>query len=379
MKAGPPPIYPAEKPRPFSWRSLLGAWLISALIWGAVSLAFGWQMARALSLPASEILRIAGSDGLVWGLATPLVFLLTRHFPIERQRWKVALPVHAVAAVAFLLGAGWLGQTLASAHDPRRLAESHLEKQTAGSANRPPKLPKSLLGGLFVGPHLPIYLIVLSVAHALHFYQRARERETRARELAARLTEARLQALHMQIQPHFLFNSLNALGTLIHKDTAAATEMLAVLSQFLRLTLDAPAEQEVPLQRELEYAEHYLRLEKIRFGERLNYSILPEPDTLAARVPALLLQPLVENAVRHGIEPQRTPGTIGIRAWRENGALHVSVKDNGAGTRLPATEGIGLANVRARLRELYGGHASLSLGSAGSGTQVEIRLPLHFS
>lgn len=360
------------------FRSLLITGVISVLVWGAISFFFGWQMSHTLSLSTSDVLGIALRDSLIWGFATCVIFIATQRFPIERDRWKISLPIHLAICLVFLLGVGWLGESFVFTHHRSHPIEGGLRKGSYEWAERSLKPPKSLLGGLFAGPHLPIYLIVLSIAHTLHFYRRAREREIRASELATRLAEARLQALRMQIQPHFLFNSLNALATLMHKNVPAAEEMLTTLSDFLRLTLDGPAEQEVPLHRELEYVEHYLKLEKIRFGDRLVTHIKTAPDTLAAHVPTLILQPLIENAVRHGIESKAEPGTISILSWRQEGVLYLAVRDNGIGVTMPPTEGIGLANIRARLAELYGDQASMTLYSGG-GTEVKIRLPLHFS
>jgi LytS/YehU family sensor histidine kinase len=227
--------------------------------------------------------------------------------------------------------------------------------------------------------HVPIYLALVSLAHALHFYRRSQERERRSLELSASLARARLEALKLQLQPHFLFNSLNAIAALVHKDANAADEMLGALSDLLRLTLESSGEQEMPLRRELEVVERYLAIEKVRFGDRLTFSIDAAPDTLSALVPALVLQPLVENAVRHGLEPQRRRGELSIRAARENSVLRLIVEDNGGG--LPETstprEGVGLANTRARLRELYGDAATLELVSGTAGVSVKVTIPFH--
>ncbi|CAN5520905.1 histidine kinase [soil metagenome] len=344
------------------FRPLLLAWLFSALGWSAIFLALGWQMVQDLSIPASDALRLFGRNWLVWSFATPLIFRFVCRFPIERERWKVALPLHLIACVAFLASLGWLGEKF----PPTQIL--------------PPPPPMnfrpSLIARIFLNPNFPVYLTILSVSHALYFNRRGRERGIRAAELTASLAEARLQALRMQIQPHFLFNSLNALGALIQKDSNAAEQMLAVLGDFLRATLEGSGEPEVSIQRELVYVERYLTIEKVRFGGRLKYSILPEEASLAAQLPTLLLQPLVENAVRHGIEPQCRDGLILIKAWLKDGFLHILVHDNGAGIAASAEEGIGLSNIRSRLREHYGDAGSLTIVS-DHGTKVEIRLPFH--
>jgi two-component system, LytTR family, sensor kinase len=360
-------------------RSLIGMWLLSLLGCGVISFAFAWQMSDSLSLSALDVFRIVGRDWLIWSFAIPVIFAFVQRFPVERSRWKFALPIHAVAYVLLLLAIGWLGQSFRF-KDERHRAELKPGKQvTEGKQNsdRLQKPPRPLLGQLIFGPHLPIYLAVLGIAHAFYFYRRGKEREMRAVELSARLAEARLQALRMQIQPHFFFNSLNALGALIQKDTRAADDMLVAISDFLRVTIDGSTEQEVPLCRELEYIEYYLAIEKARLGDRLNYVITPDLDTIAAHLPALLLQPLVENAVRHGIEPNQRAGVITIRSWQDGKMLHVMVEDNGVGIITTRPEGIGLSNIKSRLRELYRDEASLTLRSE-SGTQVEICVPLQF-
>jgi LytS/YehU family sensor histidine kinase len=224
---------------------------------------------------------------------------------------------------------------------------------------------------------LPVYLAIISVAHALYFYRRSQARERHGLELEAGLAKARLEALQMQLQPHFLFNSLNAIAALIHKDPDAADEMVAALSDFLRLTLENRTAQELPLRRELEFVERYLAIEKVRFGERLQFVIDTPSDTLLALVPALVLQPLVENAVRHGLEPKMGGGSLTITARRSDEELVLTVEDNGAGFHgKTPSEGIGLVNTRARLGELYGDAARLEMRN-GDGVEVRITLPYH--
>lgn len=341
------------------FRPLLRAWLFSALGWGAFYFAFGWQIVHAFSQPWAGVARGLALDALLWTVVTPLIFRLAERLPIERTRWKIALPVHVAAYLAVALGfvgLHSLGSPLGGREGPR--------------PGRPPRAVE----WIFFGPQLPIYLAFVSLAHARHFSRRARERERRELELAASLAEARLRALRMQIQPHFLFNALNALAALIPRDPDAADDMLAALADFLRLTLEDPGGREVPLGRELEFTERYLAIEKVRFGDRLTFSIDADPAALAVAVPPLLLQPLVENAVRHGIEPRREAGRIEIHARRENGALRLTVRDDGVGLPPVFAEGVGLANTRTRLRELHGDAATMELKS-GDGLQIDIGLP----
>ena len=191
--------------------------------------------------------------------------------------------------------------------------------------------------------------------------------------------EARLQTLKNQIQPHFLFNTLNAISTLVHHDPAGAQRMITHLADLLRTTLVHRMHQEVTLREELELLEPYLEIERTRFGERLTLEVRADPDSLGSRVPHLVLQPLIENAIRHGIAPQRGPGWILVEALLENGSLLLRVKDNGVGVdqgALEGGEGIGLSNIRARLAQLHGEDASLRIVPRRSGgTVVELRIP----
>ena len=195
------------------------------------------------------------------------------------------------------------------------------------------------------------------------------------------LAQAKLQALQMQLNPHFLFNSLHSISSLMHKDVEAADRMIARLSDLLRAALDNTGHQEVTLRQELEFLERYLEIEQTRFGERLNVKWDIAPDTLEARVPNLVLQPLVvENAIRHGIEPHARRGLIELRAQRMDGTLTLEVSDNGAGLRdhEPAEEGVGLSNTRARLRELYGQEHRFELrGGREGGLLARLTIPFH--
>lgn len=345
-------------------RPLLEGWLVSAFCWGAFALTVSWQVGYAMSVPWLDVLRFVGRGCAIWALITPLIFRFVSRLPIEREQWRIALPAHIVVGLALLLGFEFVMPKPGPPPDSK-------DGQSQTRMRHPGPWP---LGWLIMSPHMPIYLALLCGAHAAYFYRRSRERDLRSVELTARLAEARLQALQMQIQPHFLFNSLNALAALIAKNPEAADEMLTNLGDFLRMTFESSGAAEVPLRRELEYVERYLAIERVRFGERLSFSIEVEPGTPAALVPTLLLQPLVENAVRHGIEPRAEGGRIVVRAARDGGSLRLIVSDDGVGMKLTPRVGIGLANTRERLRELYGAAGTLSLKSE-TGTEVEIRLP----
>ncbi len=234
----------------------------------------------------------------------------------------------------------------------------------------------SLTGGALYHAFVLVAWSVLYVGAREHMQLQAeRERALRAEALAS---GARLQALRYQINPHFLFNTLNAVSTLVvERHTADATRMIARLSDFLRLTLEERAGDEVPLAEELEFVQRYLDIEQVRFGERLRLEVSVAPDALDAIVPVLLLQPLVENAVKHGIATREDGGRIEIRAERRAATLRITISDDGPGPGGAGPgPGIGLANTRERLRTLYGDAHRLELvASPEGGTRVLVELP----
>lgn len=234
---------------------------------------------------------------------------------------------------------------------------------------------------------LIIYLVVLMAGLARSYYlqkqarqEEAERLEERAEALETQLTEARLEALRMQLNPHFLFNTLHAISTLVERDPSGVRRMIARLSELLRLVLDDSAPQEVPLSKELEFLEDYFEIQSIRFQGRLDTEIDVPPELHDAQVPNLILQPVVENAIKHGASQVRGVGSIEVRGRRDGDQLVLSVRDNGPGLPEAQQDGLGLRNVRARLHELYGNDQSLILESApDGGTRAELRLPYHTS
>jgi two-component system, LytTR family, sensor kinase len=224
------------------------------------------------------------------------------------------------------------------------------------------------------------YWVIVGTTYAFVYYKKYRQHELVASQLEARLAQARLQVLKMQLHPHFLFNTLHTISALMHEDVEAADRMMARLSDLLRLTLETATSQEVALRQELDFLRLYIEIEQIRFGERLTVRREIEPSALDARVPNLILQPLVENAIRHGIAPRAEGGSIQIRAFRDNGSLRLEIQDDGKG--LPGDwiekngRGLGLTNTRERLRYLYGNKQQFELcnGDAG-GLMVRLTIP----
>jgi two-component sensor histidine kinase len=343
-----------------------GKWLLGFGFWTLLGLSFATQFyissAKAgLEVSWRQAVSYALWDWYVFALLSLPVIRLGRRFHFEIRNWKTSLAVHALASVVFSLayivlrasvGAWQSGASFVEAFKPLLVKTWHF--------------------------NLLIYWVIVAVAQAFDYYRKYRERELRASELEKRLAEAKLQALQMQLNPHFLFNTLHSISALMHKDVEAADRMIMQLSDLLRAALESSDTQEVALRHELQMLELYLGIEKIRFGERLTVKLEIAPEALSARVPNLILQPLVENAIRHGIEPRARAGRIELRAHREDRSLALEVWDNGNGLPQdkPAREGVGLSNTRARLRELYGEahHFELAPGPEG-GLRVRLSIP----
>jgi LytS/YehU family sensor histidine kinase len=239
-------------------------------------------------------------------------------------------------------------------------------------------VPARIVSGLVT------YAAILAAGTALEYGRRERERQVREAQLQTQLTSARLEALKMQLRPHFLFNTLHAISVLVHESPESATAMVARLGDLLRLSLARNGEHEVPLARELEFVRLYLEIEQTRFQDRLRVSYDVDPAALGAAVPDMLLQPLVENAIKHGISKRAGPGRIELSAHRTDGTLELRVRDDGPGyAPSPRSShgngnggGIGLSATRARLLELYGDAQRLDVsGAPGGGCQVAITLP----
>lgn len=290
----------------------------------------------------------------LWALLTPVALQLVRRFPLEPPRLARAVVAHLLAGAALAT----LDIALFALMAPH-IGALHVGPDWWATFSR-------LLGTTFL-LNLPVYGLVVGVAQALRLIQAARERERRALQLEAQLAEARLLALRAQLQPHFLFNALNTVQVLMREDVEVADRILVLLSQLLRRALESCATQELELREEIAFLEAYLAIEKTRFADRLSYRIAVDPQLQGARVPSLILQPLVENAVRHGLAGQPSPGRIDIAARRMGDMLELTVQDNGPGMDRAVQDGIGLSNTRARLKLLYGSRHSFELRAAGEG------------
>jgi signal transduction histidine kinase len=298
-----------------------------------------------------------------WAVLVPGMLWMARRYRFGRHTWKRAAAAHVVAVIVFTLAHAALTVT-SRVIIMRLLAERDVswlrEFQTLFFLN--------------FDWEMMTYWAVIGLSHALDFHRESRERELTEAQLRTRLAEAQLQALQRQLHPHFLFNTLNTISALMHRDIEAADAMLERLSDLLRLTLDRVGTQLVPLSDELDFLSKYLEIERTRFAERLQVHFEVEPETLDAPVPNLLLQPLVENALRHGIAPKIGGGRVDIVARRENASLCLEVRDTGVGMqpdRRDAGDGVGLANTRSRLQHLYGSNHRFELKSpTGGGVAV---------
>jgi signal transduction histidine kinase len=304
-----------------------------------------------------------GGDWFLYALLTPVVFAVASRFPLTRDRAARYLPLHVAASLVLCLAWAGSGLLLARAILP------------ASAWQRSETLTSWFFTSLPFG--VAVYFAVLGVERAASFFLEARERETQAARLSAQLAEARLGALRMQMQPHFLLNSLNALTVIVRdRDTATATRMLEHLGEILRRVVRTDRPPEVPLSEELDFVRQYLAIEAIRFSDRLRPVFAVDPALLRAAVPEFLLQPLVENALRHGLARRVEATMLRIEARREGDRLVLSVVDDGPGAGIEARTGVGLANTRARLATLYGDRAELVLAPTPTGgTAAVIRLP----
>lgn len=315
---------------------------------------------------------------LLWAAMTPLILWLGHRWPVDRAR-RVAL--HLMFAIGFAVSRA--GVEIAIQYNLNKWGYIGPLEWLADLGN-------AIANAMIFGLHGAFftYWVVLSIQAMLRYYERSRDREQeatrlrlRASELRAQVVQAQLGALKMQLQPHFLFNTLNAIVILVRQQKLEqAEEGLTRFSDLLRAVLDDLEVQEVPLSKELDYLKLYLDIEQMRFADRLKVRIEADPDVLDACVPHMGVQPIVENAVRHGISCQRAGGTIDIQAKRVNDALHIIVTDDGPGVALQsvcAGHGVGLSNLRARLRQLYGEHAMLRVEKNETrGTKATLVLPL---
>jgi signal transduction histidine kinase len=341
-------------------------WTLFIGFWTVIGLSFASQffLASALfgysTVTWGQAVSLTLGDWYVWAVLSLPVIWFARRFPLHRRNWAKLLVIHTAASLVVCI-----------AYVFARAAVGQLQNPLLGMTTTFWGTVEILfLKNTFL--NILIYWIIVSDSLAFDYYRKFRDRELRAAALERRLAEARLMALQMQLNPHFLFNALHTISALMHVDVEKADRTLARLSELLRFALENTDANEVRLRDELEFLRRYLEIEQTRFGERLGVRLDIPADTLDALVPNLILQPLVENAIRHGIEPHRKTGLVEIRARRDGGRLQLEVRDNGSGlpTDQAWSEGVGLANTRARLEHLYGRGQTFALTPAPEGGLV---------
>jgi two-component system LytT family sensor kinase len=359
-----PPDARRTSKRPWlPWALSFGAWSlleflfftqvhVSRIVQGVPRLSHSWDIASFAGICLAALL-------------TPVIISLARHFPLDRQRWPRNLALHLVLAVTF--------NTLDVTYDKGLSLFLELTPNPSIAYRFSREFALNML----------TYAVVLAIGHTLVYYRQLSERRARESELEAQLLQARLQALEMQLRPHFLFNALHTVASLVRtQQNPEAVRAIAGLGDLLRAVLHQEnSSQVVPLRQELAFIEKYLGIEQIRFQDRLHTRIEVEPETLDALVPRLILQPLVENAIRHGIEASEGAGVVEIRVHQAAGRLWMQVRNSGEGpdeqTSPEAARGIGLKNTRARLQHLYGEGHSFELAHAeGGGALARVGIPL---
>jgi signal transduction histidine kinase len=365
IPAANPPTAPARRPR---WGLILAVWTGYGLLNVAQQhLAYALNRGSTISWWTSLLLQMPLA--YTWALATPGIQWLGRRFPFERGKWPLSVAVHVFVSLAFvfLLDVGY----------------AYHSANVIPAVARAPLLRRAIQQFVwYVFSDGLLYWAILTVSYAAEHRRRFQEREITASQLRTQLAQAELQALKMQLHPHFLFNALHTVGSLVRTgDRDSAVRIVAGLGDLLRRILDGAAQQEVPLRQELDFIRNYLDIEQARFRDRLRVSIVAEPDVLDARVPHLILQPLVENAIRHGIAPHIGAGCLMVDARRIGDRLRLLVRDDGPGIEDSGSDttrpGIGLSNTRARLERLYGADYRLEVENAVSGG-LEARLEVPF-
>ncbi|MEO8216269.1 MAG: histidine kinase [Acidobacteriota bacterium] len=345
--------------------------LLIFFFWTLVGLYFATQArynpAFSPQMAWSEALSVNFVYYYLWGLFTPIVLTVGERYRFETGRWWRSFSAHVLASAVLTSLQIVIAESVLSFLPAQRPADDLAHRI-------------SFAFGVNFQSSLPTYWLILFVYLALDYYVKFRDRELRTSQLEGQLSRSQLQALRMQLQPHFLFNTLNSISSLMYSDVEAADSMLSQLSEFLRLTLDRNLEQEISLAEELLFVRRYLEIEKVRFEDRLTVKFDVDAEAGSAAFPTMALQPLIENAIHHGIAPRPGGGSIEIVARRKDEELHVAVRDDGAGVVDVPRERVGLANTRARLEQLYGADHRFSLGPcANGGVIVDIVIPFRIA
>lgn len=363
-------------------------WALSFGVWTFVALAYAitiYQLYHSTggSMSFLRVLGLQSSQVLTYIPLTPFVFAFANRYQVQRSNWAERSLVLLAGGLVFTVAQVALrGLTPYAFWDPRvKDWVSAVWDSQAHAVRIHWYIYRRLFLSNLVDDVVTTYLPIVLIAHVVSYYHRFRERELRTSQLQAQLVKARLQALKSQLQPHFLFNTLNSISALMLTDVEAADRMITRLGDLLRISLETAGTQMTTLSRELEFVNCYIEIEKVRFEERLKVIVDVAPETLDASVPHLLLQPLVDNAIKHGISRLVAGGEIRISATADDGDLHLEVRDNGPGVRETApfpSGGVGLRITRERLETIYGLHQSVELLSLPEGGALaRVSIPFH--
>lgn len=352
-----------RKRRLLQWVLILTGWTLIVVTFSVQAYVFA--VARGRPDNFWHEFLVASTDWYIWAALTPLVLFLCRRFRIASQNWPRAVLLHLVAGIVI------------------SFLQLAIQVRLNFIVNPGYKMTYWRVLYFFatfkLHMNLLTYWVIVALNHGVYYYEQSRARELAWSRMEADLANAQLQVLNMQLHPHFLFNTLHSISTLISDDPQAARQMVLKLSDLLRASLNKIDQPAVPLQQELDLLECYISIEQTRFKDRLTIEKKIDASTLTCEVPTMILQPLVENAVRHGIGKHKQADCISVVAQRANGRLLLEVRnrvgsvENGGST--PA-RGIGLANTRARLEQLYGNHHSFEIDNReGGGVAVKLSFP----
>lgn len=353
-------LSPALRKRLLLLALIYGAWTVIAVLWATHVYIYSHSIGRMFAF--RDVLFEALLDHWTWATFTPFVLYAAKRFPFTQKKLVSSIAIH----LAFCTLLCWLHVTIA-----------HFEGLYPHSKDKLWDDLTTRFASNFYSD-LWMYWPLVLIWSVIDYQRRYRERDREAAKLETQLTEQRLQSLRNQLQPHFLFNTLNSIASLVHEDVEAADDMIVDLSCMLRYSLQEANAQEISLRHELELLDCYLRIQRHRFGDRLQASVRVPAELLSAAVPSLLLQPLAENAIEHGLKDVAHEGVLDIEAFAQDGTLNIRIEDNGAG--IPHgnenRERIGIGNARARLRGLYGDEQSFTVANRPQGGAVVlIRIP----
>jgi len=350
--------------RPARWLAYAGLWVLVVSVFASQLYLAGYMRPWPRAFAAEAVYWLS------WWILLPAVFWWCRR--LRQASWTVRAPALFLGALVTLVVAPLIAQSLHFLQAWLQLCVGECEPALVPFS---PQLTAQAVRA--AGVNLPVYAGFVLAWHAASYYREARDRQIRAVELEGLLHQSQLEALRSQLNPHFLFNALHSMAELVHADPKLAEQLLVRLGELLRQVLQSSNRQEVPLAEELEFIRGYVEIEQMRLGERLQVNWDVDAALVQALVPSLVLQPLVENSIQHGIAATGGPGTLSIAARRDGEFLQLEVRDNGPGlARASAqrSQGIGLANTRARLQRLYGERQSFEI-QAGEGMTVRLRLP----